>query len=50
MDQFMVDVSDIDCNINDEVVIVGAQNASSHFHRRIVRQRILFQLRTPLAE
>ena len=25
MDQFMVDVSDIDCNINDEVVIVGTQ-------------------------
>ena len=25
MDQFMVDVSDIDCNVNDEVVIVGAQ-------------------------
>ena len=25
MDQFMVDVSDIDCNVNDEVVIVGTQ-------------------------
>lgn len=25
MDQFMVDVSDIDCNINDEVVIVGTK-------------------------
>ena len=28
MDQFMVDVSDIDCNINDEVVIVGTQNGA----------------------
>lgn len=25
MDQFMVDVSDIDCNINDEVVLFGTQ-------------------------
>lgn len=25
MDQFMVDVSDIDCDVNDEVVIVGTQ-------------------------
>lgn len=25
MDQFMVDVSNIDCNVNDEVVIVGTQ-------------------------
>ena len=25
MDQFMVDVSDIDCNVNDEVVIVGTK-------------------------
>ena len=28
MDQFMVDVSDIDCNANDEVVIVGTQKGA----------------------
>ena len=25
MDQFMVDVSDIECNVNDEVVLFGTQ-------------------------
>ena len=29
MDQFMVDVSDIECSIGDEVVLVGAQGGAA---------------------
>lgn len=40
MDQFMVDVSDIECNVNDEVVLFGTQKKCSYFFGRTLKQRI----------
>lgn len=47
MDQFMVDVTDIDCEVNDEVVLIGTQKEATLSMEEVSEQAYSFNYELP---